>query len=99
MVYSLLLFANIRVILSKTYVVFICGKYNALTLQFKIRLHMHIITGTGIGTGSGFLLLIVICGCLYWRCKNHQCLNVASKEPEHYITLIGAMNIAILEQF
>ena len=28
MVYSLLLFVNMRVILSKTYVVFICGKYN-----------------------------------------------------------------------
>ena len=28
MVYSLLLFVNIRVILSKTYVVLVCGKYN-----------------------------------------------------------------------
>ena len=26
----------------------------------------------GSGSGSGILLLVVICGCLYWRCKNHQ---------------------------
>ena len=25
----------------------------------------------GSGSGSGILLLVVICGCLYWRCKNH----------------------------
>ena len=38
----------------------------------------------GSGTGSGFLLLIVICGCLYWRCKNHQCLNARSPVPVTY---------------
>ena len=32
MMYSLLVFVNIRVILYKTYVVLICGKYNTLTL-------------------------------------------------------------------
>ena len=26
----------------------------------------------GSGSDSGILLLVVICGCLYWRCKNHQ---------------------------
>ena len=26
----------------------------------------------GNGSGYGILLLVVICGCLYWRCKNHQ---------------------------
>ena len=36
MVYSLLVFVNIRVILYKTYMVLICGKYNTLTLEFKI---------------------------------------------------------------
>ena len=29
----------------------------------------------GSGSGSGILLLVVICGCLYWRCKNHQSLK------------------------
>ena len=38
MVYSLLVFVNIRVILYKTYVVLICGKYNKLTLEFKINI-------------------------------------------------------------
>ena len=38
MVYSLLVFVNIRVILYKTYVVLICGKYNTLTLEFKINI-------------------------------------------------------------
>ena len=33
MVYSLLVFVNIRVILYKTYVVLICGKYNTLRTQ------------------------------------------------------------------
>ena len=37
-VYSLLVFVNIRVILYKTYVVLICGKYNTLTLEFKINI-------------------------------------------------------------
>ena len=38
MVYSVLVFVNIRVILYKTYVVLICGKYNTLTLEFKINI-------------------------------------------------------------
>ena len=38
MVYSLLVFVNIRVILYKTYVVLFCGKYNTLTLEFKINI-------------------------------------------------------------
>ena len=38
----------------------------------------------GSGTGSGFLLLRVICGCLYWRCKNHQYLNARSPVPVTY---------------
>ena len=38
MLYSLLIFVNIRVILYKTYVVLICGKYNTLTLEFKINI-------------------------------------------------------------
>ena len=38
MVYSLLVFVNTRVILYKTYVVLICGKYNTLTLEFKINI-------------------------------------------------------------
>ena len=33
----------------------------------------------GSGSGSGILLLVVICGCLYWRCKNHQ----KSRSPAH----------------
>ena len=35
----------------------------------------------GSGSGSGILLLVVICGCLYWRCKNHQSLKTRS--PAH----------------
>ena len=38
MVHSVLVFVNIRVILYKTYVVLICGKYNTLTLEFKINI-------------------------------------------------------------
>ena len=38
MVYSLLVFVNMRVILYKTYVVLIYGKYNTLTLEFKINI-------------------------------------------------------------
>ena len=26
----------------------------------------------GGGSGSGLILLLIICGCLYWRCKNPQ---------------------------
>ena len=26
----------------------------------------------GGGSDSGFILLVVICGCLYWRCRNSQ---------------------------
>ena len=43
MVYSLLVFVNIRVILYKTYVVLICGKYNTLTLEFKINIAIHVL--------------------------------------------------------
>ena len=42
MVYSLLVFVNIRVILYKTYVVLIFGKYNTLTLEFKINIAIHV---------------------------------------------------------
>ena len=42
MVYSLLVFVNIRVILYKTYVVSICGKYNTLTLEFKINIAIRV---------------------------------------------------------
>ena len=44
MVYSLLVFVNIRVILYKTYVVLICGKYNTLTLEFKINIAIRTVT-------------------------------------------------------
>ena len=60
-------------------------------LKAKIASFRHINTDknpswiiVGSGTGSGFLLLIVICGCLYWRCKNHQCLNARSPAPVTY---------------
>ena len=60
-------------------------------LRAKIASFRHINTDknpswiiVGSGTGSGFLLLIVICGCLYWRCKNHQCLNARSPVPVTY---------------
>ena len=33
------------------------------------------------GSGSGILLLVVICGCLYWRCKNHQ--SPKFRSPAH----------------
>ena len=42
MVYSLLVFVNIRIILYKTYVVLICGKYNTLTLEFKINIAIRV---------------------------------------------------------
>ena len=35
----------------------------------------------GGGSGSGFLLLVVICGCLYWKCKNSQ--NLKARSPIH----------------
>ena len=41
MVYSLLVFVNIRVILYKTYVVLICGKYNTLTLELTLLYMYH----------------------------------------------------------
>ena len=43
MVYSLLVFVNMRVILCKTYVVLICGKYNTLTLQLKINIAIRVL--------------------------------------------------------
>ena len=42
MVYSLLVFVNIRVILYKRYVVLIGGKYNTLTLEFKINIAIRV---------------------------------------------------------
>ena len=42
MVYSLLVFVNMRVILYKTYVVLIYGKYNTLTLEFKINIAIRV---------------------------------------------------------
>ena len=60
MVYSLLVFVNIRVILYKTYVVLICGKYNTLTLEFKINiairvpLHLTLLTNVPKITFQGF---------------------------------------------
>ena len=39
----------------------------------------------GSGSGSGILLLVVICGCLYWRCKNHQSLKTRSPAHVTYI--------------
>ena len=60
-------------------------------LRAKIASFRHINTDknpswiiVGSRTGSGFLLLIVICGCLYWRCKNYQCLNARSPAPVTY---------------
>ena len=35
----------------------------------------------GSGSGSSILLLVVICGCLYWRCKNHQ--SPKTRSPAH----------------
>ena len=35
----------------------------------------------GCGSGSGFLLLVVICGCLYWKCKNSQ--SPKARSPVH----------------
>ena len=32
-------------------------------------------------SGSGFLLLVVICGCLYWKCKNSQ--SPKARSPVH----------------
>ena len=37
----------------------------------------------GSGSGSGILLLVVICGCLYWRCKN--CQSPKTRSPAHVI--------------
>ena len=37
----------------------------------------------GSGSGSGILLLVVICGCLYWRCKN--CQSQKTRSPAHVI--------------
>ena len=35
----------------------------------------------GGGSGSGFILLVIICGCLYWECKNHP--NQKARSPTH----------------
>ena len=60
-------------------------------LRAKIASFRHINTDknpswiiVGSGTGTGFLLLIVICGCLYWRCKNLQYLKARSPAPVTY---------------
>ena len=55
-------------------------------LRAQIARHININNGkkrswiiVGSGSGSGILLLVVICGCLYWTCKNHQ----NSRSPAH----------------
>ena len=35
----------------------------------------------GGGSGSGLILLLIICGCLYWRCKNPQ--HLGARSPSH----------------
>ena len=35
----------------------------------------------GGGSGSGLILLLIICGCLYWRCKNPQ--YPGARSPSH----------------
>ena len=35
----------------------------------------------GGGSGSGLILLLIICGCLYWRCKNPQ--HSGARSPPH----------------
>ena len=35
----------------------------------------------GGGSGSGLILLLIICGCLYWRCKNPQ--HLGARSPPH----------------
>ena len=43
----------------------------------------------GSGSGSGILLLVVICGCLYWRCKN--CQSLKTRSPA-YVTCTDPKN-------
>ena len=58
-------------------------------LRAQIASFRHINTGkkqswiyiVGGGSGSGFILLVIICGCLYWRCKNHP--NLKARLPIH----------------
>ena len=35
----------------------------------------------GGGSGSGLILFLIICGCLYWRCKNPQ--HSGARSPSH----------------
>ena len=58
-------------------------------LRAQIASFRHINTDTdkswiyivGGGSGSGLILLLIICGCLYWRCKNPQ--HSGASSPPH----------------
>ena len=58
-------------------------------LRAQIANFRHINTDTdkswiyivGGGSGSGLILLLIICGCLYWRCKNPQ--YPGARSPPH----------------
>ena len=58
-------------------------------LRAQIASFRHINTDTdkswiyivGGGSGSGLILLLIICGCLYWRCKNPQ--YPGARSPPH----------------
>ena len=58
-------------------------------LRAQIASFRHINTDTdkswiyivGGGSGSGLILLLIICGCLYWRCKNPQ--HSGARSPPH----------------
>ena len=58
-------------------------------LRAQIASFSHINTDTdkswiyivGGGSGSGLILLLIICGCLYWRCKNPQ--HSGARSPPH----------------
>ena len=58
-------------------------------LRAQIASFRHINTHTdkswiyivGGGSGSGLILLLIICGCLYWRCKNPQ--HPGARSPPH----------------
>ena len=60
-------------------------------LRAQIASFRHINTDTGKswiyivggGSGSGLILLLIICGCLYWRCKNPQ--HSGARSPPHVI--------------
>ena len=58
-------------------------------LRAQIASFRHINTDTdkswiyivGGGSGSGLILHLIICGCLYWRCKNPQ--HSGARSPPH----------------